>query len=312
MKKTGAAAIGAGIGMVALGPLGALAGGAIGAWLGKNKDEEEGSGTTTSSAAIVFAPDGVRLTESNMTIPWKAVYYIDQDEDDDTVTVVFVGGLLVYSEDYGFEDGWDRFYPDETAEDDDMEEEAMREAIEEPDGCEVLKAEWERRIISFKIFIDAFDNASPENAIYVYGCSVSSAIAFGKVYMDLADGQRRQIADPEQVEALLGLWLTRLEGIEQKDKEIREQIRELKALIAELKATSAPAEAPAALPAASDGPAQGTYTREEALFLKRARRYATNDGEIDAKERADLEALAMKMGIDELRTEELIEEAFGQ
>lgn len=54
------------------------------------------------------------------------------------------------------------------------------------------------------------------------------------------------------------------------------------------------------------------YTREELLFLKRARRYANNDGRIDAEERTDLEALAMKLGIDELRTEELIEEAFGE
>lgn len=312
MKKTGAAAIGAGIGMVALGPLGALAGGAIGAWLGKNKDDEDGSGTTASSAAIVFALDGVRLTESNMTIPWKDVYNIKLEEDSNTFCVIFVGGLVAFSDDYDHEDGLDRIYPDATAQDDDMEEEAMREAIEEPDGCEVLKAEWERRLVSARIVIDAFDNASPEKTYYSCGYSVPSAIDFGKVYVDLADGMRRQIADPEQVEAVLGYWLSIREGIEQKDKEVREQIRELKALIAELKATSAPAEAPAALPSASDGPAQGTYTREEALFLKRARRYATNDGEIDAKERADLEALAMKMGIDELRTEELIEEAFGQ
>lgn len=312
MKKTGAAAIGAGIGMVALGPLGALAGGAIGAWLGKNKDEAEVPGETTPSAAIVCAPDGVRLTESNMTIPWKDVYLLDLDEDNDTLRVLFVGGLVAFSEDYDHEDGLDRIYPDEAAEDDDMEEEAMREAIEEPDGCEVLKAEWERRLTSVRIAIGAFDNASPENTYYDSSYSVPSAIDFGKVYVDLADGMRRQIADPEQVEAVLGYWLAIKEGIETKDKDDRKQIRELKALIAELKATSAPVEAPAALPAASDGPAQGTYTREEALFLKRARRYATNDGEIDAKERADLEALAMKMGIDELRTEELIEEAFGQ
>ncbi len=280
----------------------------VGEWLDKRRSQK----ADASSAAIVFAPDGVHLTESNMTIPWKYVVRIGHDEDSDTFCVRFVGELLALSENYDHEDGLDRIYPDETAQDDDMEEEAMREAIEKPDGCEVLKAERERRLVSASIAIGAFDNASPEKTYYSCGYSVPSAIDFGKVYVDLADGMRRQIADPEQVEAVLGYWLAIREGIEQKDKEVRKQIRELKALIAELKATSAPAKAPAALPSASDGPAQGTYTREEALFLKRARRYATNDGEIDDKERADLEALDMKMGLDDIRAEELIEEAFGQ
>ena len=53
-------------------------------------------------------------------------------------------------------------------------------------------------------------------------------------------------------------------------------------------------------------------SREEALFFKRAHRYVTNDGDLDEKERADLVSLAQKLGIDELRAEELIEEAFGQ
>ena len=48
----------------------------------------------------------------------------------------------------------------------------------------------------------------------------------------------------------------------------------------------------------------------EALFLKRAKRYAQSEGHINAEQRADLEAFAQKYGIDEFRMEELIEEAF--
>ena len=50
--------------------------------------------------------------------------------------------------------------------------------------------------------------------------------------------------------------------------------------------------------------------RKEALFLKRARRFAKNDGEIDEKEQAQLEKLAEELGIPRLRMEELIEDAF--
>ncbi len=53
-------------------------------------------------------------------------------------------------------------------------------------------------------------------------------------------------------------------------------------------------------------------TKGERLFLKRAKRYIQNDGKIDAEERADLEALAKKFGIDEFRFVELIEEAFDE
>ncbi len=53
-------------------------------------------------------------------------------------------------------------------------------------------------------------------------------------------------------------------------------------------------------------------TKGERLFLKRAKRYIQNDGKIDAEERADLEALAKKFGIDDFRFEELIEEAFDE
>ena len=48
----------------------------------------------------------------------------------------------------------------------------------------------------------------------------------------------------------------------------------------------------------------------EALFMKRARRYAQSDAHIDAEQRSDLEKFAQKYGIDDLRMEELIEEAF--
>jgi len=50
--------------------------------------------------------------------------------------------------------------------------------------------------------------------------------------------------------------------------------------------------------------------KAEALFAKRARRYAQSEGHINAEQRADLEAFAQKYGIDDFRMEELIEEAF--
>jgi hypothetical protein len=50
--------------------------------------------------------------------------------------------------------------------------------------------------------------------------------------------------------------------------------------------------------------------KAEALFAKRARRYAQSEGHINAEQRADLETFAQKYGIDEFRMEELIEEAF--
>lgn len=54
----------------------------------------------------------------------------------------------------------------------------------------------------------------------------------------------------------------------------------------------------------------GDAGKVEALFRKRAKRYAQSEGHIDAAQRADLEAFAQKYGIDEFRMEELIEEAF--
>ena len=66
-----------------------------------------------------------------------------------------------------------------------------------------------------------------------------------------------------------------------------------------------------ARPAASAGAApEDDMARKEALFLKRARRFAKNDGEIDEKEQAQLEKLAEELGIPRLRMEELIEDAF--
>ncbi len=53
-------------------------------------------------------------------------------------------------------------------------------------------------------------------------------------------------------------------------------------------------------------------TKGERLFLKHAKRYIQNDGKLDAEERADLEMLAKKFGIDKFRFEELIEEAFDE
>lgn len=66
-----------------------------------------------------------------------------------------------------------------------------------------------------------------------------------------------------------------------------------------------------ARPAAPAGAApEDDMARKEALFLKRARRFAKNDGEIDEKEQAQLEKLAEELGIPRLRMEELIEDAF--
>lgn len=53
-----------------------------------------------------------------------------------------------------------------------------------------------------------------------------------------------------------------------------------------------------ARPAAPAGAApEDDMARKEALFLKRARRFAKNDGEIDEKEQAQLEKLAEELGI---------------
>ena len=123
MKKKTAALIGA-IAGAPFGLVGAGVGSAIGAWLGEREDEDS-SFQSNDEAAIVLAPAGVHLNESNMTIPWDKVYSVELDEDDDTVNVFFVGGLLVFSEDYDFEDGWDKFYPDATPEEDDMDEDEM-------------------------------------------------------------------------------------------------------------------------------------------------------------------------------------------
>lgn len=66
-----------------------------------------------------------------------------------------------------------------------------------------------------------------------------------------------------------------------------------------------------ARPAAPAGAApEDDMARKEALFLKRARRFAKNDGEIDEKEQAQLEKLAEELGLSRLRMEELIEDAF--
>ena len=54
----------------------------------------------------------------------------------------------------------------------------------------------------------------------------------------------------------------------------------------------------------------GSSEKIEALFIKRAKRYAQSDGHINAEQRADLEAFAKKYGIDDFRMEEMIEDAF--
>lgn len=265
-------------------------------------------------SAIVLAPDGVRLNELNMTIPWDKVYGIREDEDDNTILVLFIGGLVAFtkSADCDVEDGWDKFFPDATADALDMNEEALCEAITKPDGINILKSEWKRRLTSAEIALETLKDLC-EKTCFDCSISVPSAIAFGKVYVKLPDSAKQQIEDTDEVKAVLELWLALKESFDEKDEDDQAQIRDLKALITELDVTVAtPGGQTSAGSSASGETPRGDYTREEALFLKRARRYATNDGEIDAKERADLEALAMKMGIDELRAEELIEEAFGQ
>jgi hypothetical protein len=51
------------------------------------------------------------------------------------------------------------------------------------------------------------------------------------------------------------------------------------------------------------------FSRCEQIFLDRARRYAKNDGRIDAEDHKDLEKLAETLRIDAIRREELINEA---
>lgn len=60
---------------------------------------------------------------------------------------------------------------------------------------------------------------------------------------------------------------------------------------------------------AKDKKVDGQYKVEQ-LFLKRAKRYANSEERIDSEQKADLESFARKYGIDDLRMEELIEEAF--
>ena len=62
--------------------------------------------------------------------------------------------------------------------------------------------------------------------------------------------------------------------------------------------------------AAASPASGGDAGKVEALFRKRAKRYAQSEGHVNAEQRADLEAFAQKYGIDEFRMEELIEEAF--
>ena len=142
MGKIKAAIFGAGIGGVVLGPIGALAGGALDLLL-EHLDEGENEEAIDDSdeAAITLSPDGVKLNESNMTIPWDKVYSVRLDEEDDTINVHFVGGLFVFSENYDFEEGWDNFYRDARAIGADLDEDDLRNAAMQSNGIEILKVE---------------------------------------------------------------------------------------------------------------------------------------------------------------------------
>lgn len=266
-------------------------------------------------AAIVLAPDGVHLNELAMIIPWNKVYDIQKDENANLIKIMFVGCLeaIASDADYDVEDEWDKAFVDAPPDEFDMDEDELRETVTKPDGINILKTEWERRLTSAIVAHKVLET-SLERTRFDCGASIGSAIEFGKVYVNLPDSMKQQIYDPEEVKFVLEFWLDLAKALEDENGENHQtQIRDLQTLIAEFDASSVVPDDHSRITNTPLRPVpQGDYTREEALFRKRARRYATNDGEIDAKERADLEALAMKMGIDELRAEELIEEAFGQ
>lgn len=74
--------------------------------------------------------------------------------------------------------------------------------------------------------------------------------------------------------------------------------------------TPPPLPAPGPTVVSAVAPVGVDVEKAEALFRKRAKRYAQSEGHVNAEQRADLEAFAQKYGIDEFRMEELIEEAF--
>ncbi len=312
MGAVSGAMIGAGIGLLG-GPLGAAIGASIGAWLG-NKD-------TDKQMAIVFTPAGVYLAEADLTIPWECVYNITLDDDDDTTNVHFVGGMWVYAsdDDCATVDGAEKHYPADTSDEAWLDEDDMRKALRYPNGIEMIQQGWEWCKISAGIASQAFANGIPEKTNYNCTFATPAAIDFATGYLSLPSSIRIQVANPEDVKELLGYW--RQIELALDDDACASQ---LEALMDELDDCASDGyeisededdgmygalEAP---DDDDDEPDEDELSREETLFLKRARRYVSNDGELDDKERADLETLADKLGIDDVRMEELIEVAFSE
>ena len=306
MGAVSGAMIGAGIGLLG-GPLGAAIGASIGAWLGK--EDKDGQ------LAIVFTPDGVYLAESDLTIPWECVYEIKIDDNDDTTNVHFVGGMWVYAsnDDCGAVDGFEKHYPADTSDEVWLDEDDMRKALRYPNGIEMIQQGWGWCKISAGIAAQAFANGTPEKTNYNCTFATPAAIDFATGYLSLPGSIRNQVANPEEVKELLEYWHQIELALD--DDKLASQLEELMDAIDFGASDDDDDEVYGALEAPDDDDEESDedeLTREETLFLKRARRYVSNDGEIDDKERADLEALAEKLGIDDVRMEELIEVAFDE
>lgn len=319
MGAISGAMIGAGIGLLG-GPLGAAIGASIGAWLGK-EDEDE-------SLAIVLTPDGVYLTEIDMTIPWEFVYNVKIDDDDDTVNIICVGGLWIIAskDECDAVDGFEKHYPADTSDFWSLDAGDMHKALRHPDGIDFIKLGWEWCKISAGIAAHAFENGNPEKTIFNCAFATPAAIDFATGYLSLPEPIRSQVADPEDLKELLGYWHQVERSLD--DETLASQLEDLMDELDACDSDDEDDEIYGALEAPDDDDEavsddddfeevdkdedEDELSREETLFLKRARRYVSNDGEIDDKERADLEALAEKLGIDDVRMEELIEVAFDE
>ena len=136
----------------------------------------------------------------------------------------------------------------------------------------------------------------------------------------LSESETRKIAG--KVESLIPAF--QFGGSANYSDEYEAELKELESIVWHYEVDFGGAEAPLvnALPCKEEPPKvvqseevprsaeAGGENKIEALFLKRARRYAKSDGKIGDEQRAELEAFAKKYGIDDFRMEELIEEAF--
>ena len=124
-------------------------------------------------------------------------------------------------------------------------------------------------------------------------------------------------------------WLARLARYEQRDAEAVELYRkavekgdeQAKRELAEVEPASGgkdvmmkdetvmpPVAAPAVVQDKTVAEPLGDLTRAELVFLRKARRFKANDGRIDAEEKKELKDVAVELGIDPVRREELIEQ----